>query len=161
MLKIRLQRMGKKKFPTYRFVVSEHALDTQADYVEKIGSYNPHDKESGLQVNKERAEYWLKQGAQPSNTVHNLFIKLGLIDEGKKKSISISKKRSKKIEDKKAKEEEERKAAEEAKKAQEAEKAEEETEEKKEESVSSEKKEEEAPNEDPKEEKEDKQEDNK
>ena len=79
MLTIRLQRTGKKKYATYRVVISEKARDTQSDHLEILGHFNPHDKETGLVVKTDRIKYWLEKGAQTSNTVHNLLIKNGLI----------------------------------------------------------------------------------
>ncbi|MFH1291639.1 MAG: 30S ribosomal protein S16 [bacterium] len=101
MLTIRLQRIGKKKCPVYRVVISEKSRDTQAKNLEILGSYNPHDKEKGLILKEDRIKYWIGNGAQSSNTVHNLFVKAGILSEGKKKSVVITKKRIKKIEEKK------------------------------------------------------------
>ena len=106
MLTIRLQRVGKKKFPTYRLVVSEKSRDPQARHLEIVGSYNPHDKEKGLVVKEDRVKHWLDNGAQTSNTVNNLLLKLGLIKGNKKKSVTVSKKRSDKLSKKKESEKE-------------------------------------------------------
>ena len=102
MLTIRLQRVGKKKYATYRLIISEKARDTQGKYLELLGSFNPHAKEGGLIVKADRIKYWLGTGAQMSDTVHNLFIVNNLIvDKKKKKSVFISKKRAEKIKAKK------------------------------------------------------------
>jgi len=99
MLKIRLARIGKKHQPFYRIAVFESHKDPLGDYVEKLGHYNPKTKETKL--NNERIKYWLDHGAQPSLTIHNLFVEHKIID-GKKVRVSrISKKRAKKIEQKK------------------------------------------------------------
>jgi small subunit ribosomal protein S16 len=101
MLTIRLQRIGKKNSPTYRLVISEKARDTQGRNLEILGSFNPHVKEGGLVPNRERIKYWLERGAQTSNTVHNLFLKAGLISgEKKKKSVYISTDRAAKLAEK-------------------------------------------------------------
>ena len=101
MLKLRLARVGKKKKPVYRLVVSEHTKDMYGNHLEILGQYNPHTKEAVLK--NDRIEHWLKVGAQPSETVENLLVKEGLIKNGKKaKAVSISKKRKTKIEGKKA-----------------------------------------------------------
>lgn len=101
MLTIRLQRIGKKNNPTYRLVISEKARDTQGRNLEILGSFNPHAKEGGLIPNIDRIKYWLEKGAQTSNTVHNLFLKAGIIgDAKKKKSVYISKERAAKIAEK-------------------------------------------------------------
>jgi len=97
MLKIRLARVGKKKKPLYRVVISENTKDMYGDHLEILGQYNPHDKKITLQT--ERIEYWLSKGAQTSDTVHNLLVKEGVIKDGKKaKAVAISKKRKAKQE---------------------------------------------------------------
>lgn len=102
MLTIRLQRLGRSKLANYRLVISEKARDTQGNALEILGSYNPHDKEKGLVVKTDRIKYWLGCGAQTSDTVHNLFVKAGLVKADKKKAVFVSKKRAKKLEGKKA-----------------------------------------------------------
>lgn len=103
MLTIRLQRVGKKNYPTYRFIISEKARDTQGTYLEQLGNYEPHNKENAIVINKERVAYWFGKGAQASNTVHNLFVKAGVISGQKKmKSVYISKTRAVKLAEKKA-----------------------------------------------------------
>lgn len=72
MLAIRMQRTGRKGYPTYRVIVQEaHRQPTSGRVVASIGSYNPHTKESTL--DKEKAEYYLKNGAQPSDRVVRLL----------------------------------------------------------------------------------------
>lgn len=72
MLAIRMQRTGRKGYPTYRVIVQEaHRQPTSGRVVASIGSYNPHTKESTL--DKEKAEYYLKNGAQPSDRVVKLL----------------------------------------------------------------------------------------
>lgn len=101
MLTIRLQRIGKKNAPTYRLVISEKARDTQGRSLEILGSFNPHAVENGLIPNTDRIKYWLSKGAQTSSTVHNLFLKAGIIsDEKKKKSVFISTERAAKLTEK-------------------------------------------------------------
>ena len=97
MLTIRLQRVGKKKFPVYRLVVSEKARDPQARHLEIVGTYNPHDKENGLVLKEDRIKHWIASGAQMSNTVNNLLLKNSVITGDKKKSVTISKKRTGKL----------------------------------------------------------------
>jgi small subunit ribosomal protein S16 len=93
MLAIRLQRTGKTGQPFYRLLVSEKAKDTQSGFLETLGSYNPRSKETKFLA--DRIKYWLSKGAQASNTVHNLLLKEGiLVDQAKRKSVSISKKRA-------------------------------------------------------------------
>ena len=101
MLTIRLQRIGKKNNPTYRLIISEKGRDTQGRNLEILGSFNPHVKEGGLLPNVERIKYWMEKGAQTSNTVHNLFLKAGIISGAKtKKSVYISKERAVKLAEK-------------------------------------------------------------
>lgn len=81
MLKIRLQRIGKKKQAYFRVVVMEHTRKPKGPYVEDLGSYDPHKNE--LSVNAERVKYWLGNGAQMSPTVNNLLVGKDVI-EGEK-----------------------------------------------------------------------------
>ena len=73
MLKIKLARIGKKKAPIYRFIISEVGRDPHGRVLENLGSYNPKSKE--LQAKAERINYWLGQGAQMTTTVNNLLVK--------------------------------------------------------------------------------------
>ena len=100
MLKIRLSRVGKRKKPLYRMVVSENTKDMYGDHLEILGQYNPHTKD--LTVKNDRVEHWLKMGAQASESATNLLMKLGLIKADKKaKAVSVSKKRQTKLDAKK------------------------------------------------------------
>ncbi len=101
MLMIRLQRVGRKKSPSYRFIVSEKHKDTNADSLEILGHYDPTQNPKVLEVKEDRIKHWLSVGAQPSNTVHNLLIKLGIVDDKKKrKSVVITNKRQAKLDKK-------------------------------------------------------------
>jgi small subunit ribosomal protein S16 len=77
MLKIRLQRIGKKKQAHYKVVVMEHTRKTTGKYLELLGWYNPHTSE--MEVNKERLDHHIANGAQMSPTVNNLLITRGVI----------------------------------------------------------------------------------
>lgn len=101
MLTIRLQRVGKKKLPTYKLIISEKARDTQDLYLELLGTFNPHAKKNQFQPKADRITYWLSQGAQTSNTIHNLLVANGIIKDAKKKSVFLSQRRKKEIADKK------------------------------------------------------------
>ena len=81
MLTIRLSRVGKKGYPTYRLIISEKQRDPYGKALEILGSYNPHTKD--LQAEGERIKYWISKGAQMSDTVNNLLIAKKVI-EGKK-----------------------------------------------------------------------------
>ncbi len=117
MLVIRLQRIGKKKQPTYRFVINEKSRDTQAKSLEILGEYNPVAKEKVINLKEDRIKYWLSQGAQTSATVHNLLLKAGLVEGKTRDAITISNKRQGKLDEKKAAAEEKKREAEEAAKA--------------------------------------------
>lgn len=82
MLKIRLRRMGAKHQPHYRIVVADARSPRDGRFVESIGFYNPKTQPLTLNVNAERASHWLGVGAQPTDTVHGLFKRAGII-EGK------------------------------------------------------------------------------
>lgn len=89
MLVIRLQPIGKKHQQSYRIAVAERRSKLIGPPVEDLGSYNPFTKEAN--VNAERLKYWIGQGAQSSVTLHNLFVKQGII-EGPKILVPIKKK---------------------------------------------------------------------
>lgn len=97
MLTIRLSRTGKKKQPYYRIVLQENTRDPWSPAIEVLGNYNPRLDRKDAVLEKERITYWLSKGAQPSETLHNLFIDHGLIKGEKKRKISITAKRAKKI----------------------------------------------------------------
>jgi small subunit ribosomal protein S16 len=88
MLAIKLQRIGKKHQPSYRLVVAEARSKMAAPPVEDLGSYQP--KTKAINVKKERVTYWLGVGAQPTVSVHNLFIKEGLVT-GAKMAVKMKK----------------------------------------------------------------------
>jgi len=73
MLAIRLARFGAKKKPTYRVVVIERERARNSRSVEVVGHYNPVAKPKEVSLNHERINYWLKNGAQPSDTVSRLL----------------------------------------------------------------------------------------
>ena len=122
MLSIRFQRIGRKKSPSYRLVISENARDTQGRALEILGNYNPVANPKVVSLNTDRIKHWLAQGATPSEAVHNLFVREGILAGDKKKAVSISQKRQGKIDAvKNAAVEAKRKAEEAAKAAKEAE----------------------------------------
>ncbi len=101
MLTIRLQRVGKAKFPTYRLIVSEKARDTHDNFLENLGTYNPHVKENQFLPKVDRIKFWLEKGAQTSDTLHNLLVTAGIIQGAKKKSVYLSTTRKAKLAEKK------------------------------------------------------------
>ncbi len=85
MLKIRLQRVGRRNHPSYRVVVTESQRGPKSgDFIENVGSYNPHTNEIVLEG--DRIKHWLSKGAQASDTVHNLLVTKNVI-EGKKINV--------------------------------------------------------------------------
>jgi len=76
-VKIRLTRMGSKKRPAYRIVASDSRVKRDGEYLELVGRYNPILNET--EVNEEVALKWLKNGAQPSDTVRNLLSDAGVM----------------------------------------------------------------------------------
>ena len=79
MLKIRLRRMGAKKAPFYRIVVADSRSPRDGAIVEEIGYYNPTSDPAELKVDNEKAAQWIKNGAQPTDTVRGLLKKSGAI----------------------------------------------------------------------------------
>ncbi len=80
-VKIRLKRMGMKKKPFYRVVVADVTSPRDGRFIEEIGYYNPMTQPAEINVDKERAQYWLGVGAQPTDTVRILLKKTGAIEE--------------------------------------------------------------------------------
>jgi small subunit ribosomal protein S16 len=77
MLAIKLQRIGKKHQPSYRVVVAAKRSKMAAPPVEDLGAYDPRTK--ATTIKKERVLHWVKMGAQPTVTAHNLLVKEGVI----------------------------------------------------------------------------------
>ena len=80
MVKIRLRRMGKKKDPSYRVVVADERMPRDGRFIEEIGYYNPMTEPADVKIDAEKAQKWIKNGAQPSETVRSLLKKTGIID---------------------------------------------------------------------------------
>lgn len=75
MLKIRLRRIGAKKAPFYRIVVAESKYARDGRFVEEIGTYNPLVEPAEVKIDLEKAEQWMKNGAQPTDKVRALINK--------------------------------------------------------------------------------------
>ena len=126
--KMRLARGGSKKRPFYRIVIADERAPRDGNFIEKIGNFNPmvpKDHKERVVISKERAEHWLKVGAQPTDRVQRILAELGMMDAPKitektKKHLP----KAKAQERTKAKEEAAIKAEEDAKAAAEAAKAE-------------------------------------
>ena len=79
-VKIRLKRMGMKGKPFYRIVVADSRTPRDGRFVEEIGYYNPVTDPAEVKVNVERASHWVKNGAQPTQTVKTLLKNNGVIE---------------------------------------------------------------------------------
>ena len=79
MVKIRLKRMGMKKKPFYRVVVADERATRDGRFVDEIGYYNPVANPVELKIDVEKAQAWMKNGAQPTDTVRALLKKTGAI----------------------------------------------------------------------------------
>ena len=79
MVKIRLRRMGAKKAPFYRIVVADSRYPRDGRFIEEIGTYNPVTSPVELKVDVDRAQAWIKTGAQPTETVRSLLKKAGAL----------------------------------------------------------------------------------
>ena len=73
MVVIRMMRVGSKKKPYFRVVVTEARTARESSFVENVGTYNPRAKPAQVNINKERVEHWLKKGAKPSDSVRTLL----------------------------------------------------------------------------------------
>ena len=76
MVKIRLRRVGAKKAPFYRIVVADSRSPRDGRFIEELGTYNPAADSEKLQVDLERVQYWIANGAQPTDTVRGLIKKV-------------------------------------------------------------------------------------
>ena len=84
MLKIRLQRIGKRGQAYFRIVVTEHTKKPKGKYLELLGSYDPHKKD--MKVESQKIKDWISKGAKMSPTVNNLLVDRKIIDGEKVKS---------------------------------------------------------------------------
>jgi small subunit ribosomal protein S16 len=75
MLAIRMRRVGSKKKPFFRVVVTEARTARESSFIENVGTYHPRSKPAKVEINKERIEHWLKMGARPSDSVRTLLKK--------------------------------------------------------------------------------------
>jgi small subunit ribosomal protein S16 len=78
LVKIRLTRLGAHKKPYYRFVVADSRSKKDGPFIEIIGTYDPNKEPSEVKVDIEKARFWLKRGAQPTETTKKLLQKAGL-----------------------------------------------------------------------------------
>lgn len=80
MIRIRLTRVGAKKQPSYRIIITDKRKARDSNYIENIGWYNPRTQPATEVVKEDRALYWLSVGAQPSDAVERIFTRLGTME---------------------------------------------------------------------------------
>lgn len=80
MVRIRLRRIGMKKQPSYRIVAADKESPRDGRFIEILGFYNPRTEPSTITVKEDRIYDWLQKGAQPSDSVKQLFNQIGLTD---------------------------------------------------------------------------------
>ena len=78
-VKIRLRRMGQKKAPFYRVVVADSRYPRDGRFIEEIGYYNPITEPAEIKIDAAKAEKWLNDGAQPTETVKSILKKSGIV----------------------------------------------------------------------------------
>ncbi len=79
-VKIRLKRMGAKKAPFYRVVVADSRYPRDGRFIEELGYYNPLTNPVEIKIDAEKAANWIKNGAQPTETVKSLLKKAGITE---------------------------------------------------------------------------------
>ena len=80
-VKIRLKRIGAKKNPYYRVVVADSRSPRDGKFIEEIGTYDPMAEPAVVKIDADKAATWLKNGAQPTETVKSLLVKSGVISK--------------------------------------------------------------------------------
>ena len=78
-VKIRLRRMGAKKAPFYRVVVADSRYPRDGRFIEEIGTYNPMTEPAEIKIDADKAKTWIKNGAQPTDTVRTLLKNAGVL----------------------------------------------------------------------------------
>lgn len=81
-VRIRLARRGRKKRPIYKIVVAHSEAPRDGRFIESIGLYNPLPEIAEVKIDSERLQYWLQQGAKPTDTVRNLIRKVAIGTSG-------------------------------------------------------------------------------
>ncbi len=95
-VKMRLTRMGDKKSPFYRIVITDSRNARDGAYVDKVGHYNPTANPAEIVIDAEKAKDWLSKGVQPTDTVRNILINQGILPKPTKLSPSKTKVRKSK-----------------------------------------------------------------
>ena len=78
-VKIRLRRMGAKKAPFYRVIVADERSPRDGKFIDEIGYYNPLTNPADIKIDAEKAQKWIENGAQPTETVKSLLKKSGIV----------------------------------------------------------------------------------
>lgn len=89
-VKIRLTRMGDKKSPFYRVVVADSRAPRDGRFIDVIGTYNPLSTPAEVKIDAEKAKTWIKNGAQPTDTVRAMLVKDGILEAGKKAPAKLN-----------------------------------------------------------------------
>lgn len=97
-VKMRLTRLGAKKTPFYRIIVSDSRKARDGEYIDKIGHYNPLSQPVEIKIDEEKAKKWLARGVQPTETVKSLLVRNGVLPKSEKLSPSRTKTKKKKTE---------------------------------------------------------------
>ena len=95
-VKMRLTRMGDKKSPFYRIVITDSRNARDGAYIDKVGHYNPTTQPAEIVIDKDKAKDWLSKGVQPTETVRSILIEKGVIDKPTKLSPAKTKVRKSK-----------------------------------------------------------------
>lgn len=78
-VKIRLTRLGKKRAPFYRIIVADSRSPRDGRFIDQVGTYDPNQEPAEVKIDREAAEKWLANGAQPTDVVARLFRNEGII----------------------------------------------------------------------------------
>ena len=79
-VKMRLTRLGDKRTPFYRIVVADSRVTRDGKYIDLVGTYNPLTNPADIKIDVEKANTWIKNGAQPTETVKALLVKAGVVE---------------------------------------------------------------------------------
>ena len=95
-VKLRLKRMGAKQKPFYRIIAADSRSPRDGRFIETVGTYDPVKKDNNISVNEERINYWLTNGAQPTDTVKSILSKSGVWANYKNSKVTKAEKTTKK-----------------------------------------------------------------
>lgn len=95
-VKMRLTRMGDKKSPFYRVVITDSRTARDGAYIDKVGYYNPKTQPAQIVIDAEKAKDWLAKGVQPTDTVKNILVNEGILPKPTKLSPAKTKVRKSK-----------------------------------------------------------------